>query len=140
MSDVGAWLLAVCGLVVSGIGVFFVALRPPLLPEDRRYIAALQKPLDLMLPGLARWLKKVFWVMGGYMIATGILTIYVALSGVRDGSATAWVVAAAAGAASRLTGVGVRRIRSAPPQAAAIHGWPSSGMRAKLGCSLDPAD
>ncbi len=38
--------------------------------------------------------------MGGYMVATGILTIHLALTDVRDGSTTAWVVAAAAGAAS----------------------------------------
>jgi len=35
-------------------------------------------------------LKKVFWVMGGYMVATAILTIQLALSDVRDGSTTAW--------------------------------------------------
>ena len=100
MADVGAWLLAVCGLAVVGIGVFFVALRPPLLPEDRRHIAAPRESLDVVLPGLGRWLEKVFWVMGGYMVATGVLTVYVALSGVRNGSATGWVVALAAGAAS----------------------------------------
>jgi hypothetical protein len=100
MADVGAWLLAACGLVVVGIGVFFVAFRPPLLPEDRRYLAVPQEPLDAVLPGLGRWLEKVFWVMGGYMVATGILTIHLALSGVRDGSTTAWVVAAAAGVVS----------------------------------------
>ena len=100
MADVSAWLLAACGLVVVGIGVFFVAFRPPLLPEDRRYMAAPREPLDAVLPGLGRWLEKVFWVMGGYMVATGILTIHLALSGVRDGSTTAWVIAAAAGAVS----------------------------------------
>jgi hypothetical protein len=100
MADVGAWLLAVCGLAVVGIGVFFLALRPPLLPEDRRYIAAPRKSLDAVLPGLGRWLEKVFWVMGGYMVATGVLTVDVALSGVRNGSATGLVVASAAGVAS----------------------------------------
>lgn len=53
-----------------------------------------------MLPDLGRWLKKVFWVMGGYMIATGILTIHLALFVVRGGSAIAWVIAVAAGVAS----------------------------------------
>ena len=100
MTDVGAWLLAVCGIVVVGIGVFFIALRPPMLPEDRRFIAVPQEALDAVLPGLSRWLLKVFWVMGGYMVAAGILTIHLALSGVRDGSTTALVVAAAAGAGS----------------------------------------
>jgi len=71
--------------VVVGIGVFFVAFRPPLLPEDRRYIAAPGPAFDAVLPDLGRWLKKVFWVMGGYMIATGILTIHLALFVVRGG-------------------------------------------------------
>lgn len=96
----GAWLLAACGIVVVGIGVFFVASRPPLLPEDLRYIAAPAAPLEIVLPGLHRWVEKVFWVMGGYMVATGLLTIQLALSGVRDGSTTAWVIAAVAGLAS----------------------------------------
>jgi len=86
--------------VVVGIGVFFVAFRPPLLPEDRRYIAAPGPAFDAVLPDLGRWLKKVFWVMGGYMIATGILTIHLALFVVRGGSAIAWVIAVAAGVAS----------------------------------------
>ncbi|MEO8687744.1 MAG: hypothetical protein ABI611_05945 [Solirubrobacteraceae bacterium] len=34
------------------------------------------------------------------MLATGVLTIYAALSGVRNGSTTAWVVGAAAGVVS----------------------------------------
>ncbi len=86
--------------MVVGIGVFFVAFRPSVLPEDRRYMAAPEQALDAVLPGLGRWLEKVFWVMGGYMVATGILTIHLALADVRDGSTSAWVVAAAAGGAS----------------------------------------
>lgn len=35
-----------------------------------------------------------------YMVATGLLTIHLALSDVRDGSTTAWVVAVFAGVAS----------------------------------------
>ena len=100
MADVGAWLLAACGLAVVGVGMFFVAFRPPLLPEDRRYMAAHPESRDAVLPDLGRWLEKVFWVLGGYMVATGILRIHLAQSGVRDGSATALVVAAAAGVVS----------------------------------------
>lgn len=99
MTHLGAWLLAACGLVLVGIGIFFVAFRPPLLPEDLRYMAVPRESLDAV-PGLSRWLEKVFWVLGGYIVATGILTIYLALSGVRDGSTTALVVAGAAGAVS----------------------------------------
>lgn len=29
------------------------------------------------VPGLYDWLQRVFWVMGGYMFATGLLTFYV---------------------------------------------------------------
>ncbi len=28
------------------------------------------------MPGLANWLQKVFWVMGGYIISTGLLTVF----------------------------------------------------------------
>lgn len=100
MADVGAGLLVASGLVVVGIGVFFVGFRPPLLPEDRRYMAARSELDEAALPGLFGWLRKVFWVMGGYMLATGMLTIHLAVSSVREGSTTAWVVATAAGAVS----------------------------------------
>lgn len=79
--DVGAWLLAACSGVVVAVGVFLIAFRPPLLPEDRRYIAAPQAPLDAVLPGVGRWLGQVFDVMGGYMVAAGVLTTHLALSG-----------------------------------------------------------
>jgi hypothetical protein len=100
LADAAAWLLAGCGLVVVAIGVFFVAFRPPLLPEDRRYMDASEPALEAVLPALSRWLEQVFSVMGGYIVATGILTIHLALTGVREGATTAWVVAAGAGAAS----------------------------------------
>ncbi len=67
MAEAGALLLAACGLVVVGIGVFFVARRPPLLPEDRRYIRTPPAALDAVLPGLSRWLEKVFWVSIGQL-------------------------------------------------------------------------
>jgi len=74
----GAALVALCGIVLVGIGLYFVFLRPPLLPEDARYIGADVAALAASLPGLQPWLQKVFWVMGGYIIATGLLTVYVA--------------------------------------------------------------
>jgi len=100
MADVGAGLLASCGLVVIAVGVFFVTARPALLPEDRRYLGVPRRLLDAVLPDLSRWLKRVFWVMGGYMVATGVLTIQLALTGFRDGSATSIAVAGGAGVAS----------------------------------------
>ena len=98
--DVAAWLLTACGIAVIGIGTFFVLFRPPLLPEDRRYIAAPGAALDAVGAGLSRWLAKVFWVMGGYMIATGILVVHLARADFHAASTVAVVVAAVAGVAS----------------------------------------
>ena len=119
MLELGAWLLAACGVVVVGVGVFFVVLRPPLLPEDLKYLDTTRELLDAALPGLGRWLQKVFWVMGGYVAATGVLTVHLALTGVRDGSTTAVVVAGAAGAASVFTPA--RATVSLPVRVARLH-------------------
>jgi hypothetical protein len=32
------------------------------------------------LPGLLLWLRRVFWVMGGFMLASGLLTTYMAVT------------------------------------------------------------
>ena len=52
------------------------------------------------VPALARWLRRVFWVMGGYIATTGLLVIYIANTGVRSGAAGPTVVLAVAGIAS----------------------------------------
>jgi len=73
-----------------------------LLPEDTRYIGMPLPELRSSIPGLLDWLEKVFWVMGGYICATGLLTVYVALTSFRSRVRGASVVAALAG----LTSVG----------------------------------
>jgi hypothetical protein len=85
-------------------------------------MGAPQEHLAVTPPGLGRWLEKVFWVMGGYMVATGILAIDLALSGVREGSPTAWVAAAAAGVAS----VGVMAVVNLMLRS--DFRWPLSGL------------
>jgi hypothetical protein len=95
-------MLAFCGLILIGIGLYFVFLRPALLPEDTRYIGMPLPELRSSIPGLLDWLEKVFWVMGGYICATGLLTVYVALTSFRSRVRGASVVAALAG----LTSVG----------------------------------
>lgn len=75
-----ATLLAGGGLILTGLGFYFVFLRPALLPEDPRYMATSLAAIQASLPGLAPWLQKVFWVTGGYMVSTGLLTLYVALT------------------------------------------------------------
>jgi hypothetical protein len=72
MGSCGAWLL--------GLGAFFVFLRPPLLPEDLRYIGVTLEALRATAPALEGWLARVFVVMGGFMAGAGALTLYVALS------------------------------------------------------------
>ena len=64
--------------LLAGMGIYFVFLRPPLLPEDSKYIDFSLSAIHYSIPGLSVWLQKVFWVMGCYIFTTGLLTIYVA--------------------------------------------------------------
>lgn len=36
--------------------------------------------IQMSVPGLLIWLRRVFWVMGGYIFATGLLTFHVAVT------------------------------------------------------------
>jgi hypothetical protein len=65
------------GVLFMGLGLYFVVIRPPLLPEDPRFIGASLADIQSAIPGLAIWLRRVFWVMGGFMFATGLFTIYI---------------------------------------------------------------
>ena len=60
------------------MGGYFIFLRPPLLAEDFRYLGTSATTIQQHVPGLSAWLQKVFWVLGGYIATTGVLTIYVA--------------------------------------------------------------
>ncbi len=81
-------------------GLYFVFLRPPLLPEDPRYMGTSLSEIQAAVPGLLVWLRRVFWVMGGYMFATGLLTIYVAVTAIRARVPGAPLVVAIAGLSS----------------------------------------
>ncbi len=93
-------VLALAGIILMGLGLYFVFLRPPLLPEDPRYMGTTLADIQTTLPGLLTWLRRVFWVMGGYMFATGLLTVYVALTSFRSRAKGAAVIVAIAGLAS----------------------------------------
>jgi len=95
-----AMILGVCGVILMGIGFYFLLLRPPFLPEDARYVRISRAELDAAVPGLARWLQRVFWVLGGYIVATGVLTLYIAMTSFRARSPRATGVMALAGIAS----------------------------------------
>ncbi len=94
-----AKVFVVCGLWLVALGAYFIFLRPALLPEDPRYIGSSLEAIRVAVPGLERWLGHVFNVMGGFMVATGALTILVALrppARRERGSLTALSVAGAA--------------------------------------------
>ncbi|MEP7356360.1 MAG: hypothetical protein ABI847_03920 [Anaerolineales bacterium] len=95
-----ATFLTVGGILLMGLGLYFVFLRPPLLPEDPRYMGSSLSEIQAVLPGLLLWLRRVFWVMGGYMSATGLLTVYVALTSFRARAKGAVAVVAVVGLAS----------------------------------------
>ena len=69
---------AAAGATLIIMGLYFILMRPPLLPEDVRYMALPAMQFDLLKPRLEPWLAHVFQVMGGYVPATGVLTITLA--------------------------------------------------------------
>lgn len=68
---------------LMAVGLYFVFLRSPLLPEDYRYINSETQKIQSNIPGLGAWLGKVFLVVGFYIFTTGLFTVYVAQSSFR---------------------------------------------------------
>jgi hypothetical protein len=73
-----AGLIGLWGAYQIALGVYFIALRPPLLPEDLRYVGLGRQALAA-LPRLEPWLHLVFTVLGGQMAAVGMLATAAAL-------------------------------------------------------------
>lgn len=95
-------VFVVCGLWLVALGAYFLFMRPALLPEDPRFIGSSLETMRSAVPGLERWLGHVFNVMGGFMVATGAMTVLVAcrlLARRERGTLTALSVAGAAGVA-----------------------------------------
>ena len=88
------------GLILMGMGVYFAFLRPPLLPEDVRFIGASLAQIQSAIPGFLPWVSRVFGVLGGYMFATGLLTAYLAAASFRNAKPLPTVVIAISGLAS----------------------------------------
>lgn len=95
-----AWLFGAGGLLLVGIGAFFIFVRPPLLPEDLRFLGRSSGEIEQLLPPLRSWLRRVFVVLGGHALTAGGLTIFVAAIRVREGDSAAVVALALAGATS----------------------------------------
>jgi hypothetical protein len=93
-------LLVAAGTSLMLAGLYFLLLRPPLLPEDVRYMNLSPVELGAVRPRLEAWLTHVFWVMGGYVLATGVLTVTLAVSAFRAHQRGAAIGASIAGAVS----------------------------------------
>ena len=93
-------VLIMAGVTLIGVGLYFILLRPPLLPEDIRYMALPPAQLDILRPRLELWLTHVFRVMGGYVLATGVLTVTLAATAFRAHQNGAAIGALIGGAAS----------------------------------------
>jgi hypothetical protein len=74
------WTFVACGVWLLALGFYFMWMPPPLLPEDLRYMGTTLAQVQATLPGLERWLGRVFTVLGGFMAGAGVLTLFVALS------------------------------------------------------------
>jgi len=93
LSRLSKWLMTACGIWLVALGVYFIGLRPPLLPEDPRFMGATLAQLREAAPGLEGWLRIVFTVMGGYMVGTGVLTLgLVRIAMPRQLPGTAWAL------------------------------------------------
>lgn len=88
------------GLILMGMGVYFVFLRPALLPEDVRFIGASLAQIQGAIPGFLPWATRVFGVLGGFMFATGLLTAFLAAGSFRDAKPLSRAVVAISGSAS----------------------------------------
>lgn len=100
MRPISATVLALGGMILMTLGLYFVFVRPPLLPEDLRSVRTSLVEVQANLPGLSVWLRRVFWVMGGYIFATGLLTTHVAVTTFRARTRGVAGVVAVAGLAS----------------------------------------
>ena len=79
VQKIGLSLLAACGVFQTVLGLYFLQLRPTLLPEDERFIGLSLDALTRIAPGLTVWLDRVFVVLGGHAMATGLLTLLAAI-------------------------------------------------------------
>ena len=93
-------LLALAGVILAGMGLYFIFMRPSLLPEDLRYMGSSSQNVKENIPGLLNWLQKVFWVMGGYIFTTGLLTVFIAITSFRKRMNGVFIIITIAGLTS----------------------------------------
>ena len=128
-------VFVVCGLWLVVLGLYFLLLRPALLPEDPRFMGSSIETLRAAAPGLERWLGNVFNVMGGFMVATGAITLLVAcryLASRKRGTFPVMAVATdAEGAPGFSAGAGRRAMSLAAQRCARVSTNSDSGSHSK---------
>ena len=65
-----AGLLAVLGVLTLATGLYFVLVRPAMLPEDFRFAGITAEQLP---PKMSAWLEIVFRTWGGFMAGFGVV-------------------------------------------------------------------
>ena len=73
------WIFVACGIWLIGLGGYFMFARPPLLPEDLRYLGSSASQVEVVLPRLGPWLRNVFTVLGGFIAGCGVLIVFVSV-------------------------------------------------------------
>ena len=68
------------GLYQALAGLYFIFIRPSLLPEDLRAVVTTVAAVHTAAPRLEAWLASVFVVLGGQMAASGVLLLGTAVS------------------------------------------------------------
>ncbi len=87
-------ILVIYSLILISIGLYFILIRPPFLSEDARFTGATLNEIIAVAPNFSHWLDKVFTVLGGFIISTGILTLYLAITSFRKrATGSAFIVA-----------------------------------------------
>lgn len=94
---IARFVFIACGIWLIGLGLYFMLLRPPLLPEDLRYMGTSASALQSAVPGLGRWTHRVFTVLGGFMAGAGVLTILAAMEASAARRRWSWMLLAFAG-------------------------------------------
>jgi hypothetical protein len=69
---VASVLVLIVGVLTLGIAIYFLFVRPPMLPEDVRFTGVSESELP---PPFAAWLTIVFRTWGGFVAGLGIMLI-----------------------------------------------------------------
>ena len=78
-AGLAAALLGGWGIYQVIAGLYFIFIRPGLLPEDLRAAATTLAAVRAAAPRLEVWLDYVFAVLGGQMAASGVLLLSLAI-------------------------------------------------------------